>query len=313
VFYQKGDMVATRRAYGEALRKFYPQYPDIVVLDGEVKNSTFSEIFEKEYPKAFFEMFIAEQNMIGVALGLSKRGKVPFVSTFSAFLTRGFDQIRMSSYSKANIKFVGSHAGVSIGEDGSSQMGLEDIAMLRSVFGSVILYPSDAVSTEKLIEEAIKQQGIVYIRTTRKETPVIYDNDENFGIGGFKILRENEKDIVAIISAGITLHEAIKASDELKEQGVFTKVIDLYSIKPINKEKLYQAIKNIKAIITAEDHYPEGGIGEAVANIFKNLNIRIYSLAVSKMPRSGTTEELLEYEEISKDAIIKKTLEILKI
>ncbi|MEK7674014.1 MAG: transketolase [Patescibacteria group bacterium] len=310
--YKIGDMVATRKAYGEALKKLYPKYPNIVALDAETKNSTFSEIFEKEYPSRFFEMFIAEQNMLGVALGLSKRGKIPFISSFAAFLTRAFDQIRMSAYSNANIKIVGSHCGVSIGEDGVSQMGLEDISMFRSVFGSVVLYSSDAVSTEKLVEEAIKHNGIVYIRTTRKDTPVIYNNDENFEIGGFKVVRENEQDSIAIISAGITLHEAIKASDELKSQGVFVKVIDLYSIKPIDAEKLMEAIKNAKAIITVEDHYIEGGIGEVIRSALQNIKIPIHSLAVLKMPHSGTPEQLLEFEEISKTAIIKKAVAILK-
>lgn len=328
--YKKGDLIATRYAYGEALKRIYPKYPDIVALDGEVKNSTFSEIFESAYPEraesdkllsapkvlknnfstpsAFFEMFIAEQHMVGAALGLSARGKIPFVSTFAAFFTRAFDQIRMSSYSKANIKFIGSHSGVSIGEDGPSQMGLEDIAMFRSIKDSVVLYPADAVSCQKLVEIAAEYKGIVYLRTTRGKTPVIYDNDENFEISGFKILRASENDSIAIISAGITLFEALKASDELKEKSIFTKVVDLYSIKPINVENLKKAVSGVKAIITVEDHYPEGGIGEAVRSALYDINIPIHSLAVSKMPRSGKSEELFEYEEISKNAIIKKCL-----
>jgi transketolase len=192
--YPKDQSIATRRAYGNALTRLFPAFPEMVVLDGEVSNSTYSEIFQKAYPERFFEMFIAEQNMVGVALGLSRRGKIPFLSTFAAFLTRAYDQIRMSQYSEANIKINGSHAGVSIGEDGPSQMGLEDIAMFRALLGSVVLYPCDAVSTERLVEEAARHQGIVYIRTTRKETPVIYPPDETFPIGGCKVLRKSEKD-----------------------------------------------------------------------------------------------------------------------
>jgi len=328
---------ATRKAFGNALARLGKAYPRVVVLDGEVGNSTYTEIFEKEFPNRFFQMYIAEQNMAGVALGLAKRGKIPFAATFGAFWARAFDQIRMSQYSQANIKFVGSHAGVSIGEDGPSQMGLEDIAMFRTLLNSVVLYPSDAVSAEKLVEEAIKFNGLAYIRTTRSATPIIYKPSENFPIGGSKILRKSEKDAVTVAAAGITLFEALRAYDALKKEGINIRIIDLYSIKPIDKAVLQQAAKETKAIITVEDHFAEGGIGEAVRSVFdpsasSGLRLRgsdsrrslraesrsetnappIYSLAVRKMPRSGKPEELLEFEEISCNAIVKNVLEILK-
>jgi transketolase len=303
--------VATRKAYGKALVRIFPQFPNMVVLDAEVSNSTYSEIFKEKYPEQFFEMYIAEQNMVGAALGLSRRGKIPFVSTFAAFFTRAFDQIRMSQYSDANIKFVGSHAGVSIGEDGPSQMGLEDIAMFRAILNSVVLYPSDAVSTEKLVEEAAKHNGIVYIRTTRKDTPIIYDKDEEFIIGGSKVLRKSNSDFVTVIAAGVTLHEALNAYEELKKEGIFIRVIDLYSIKPIDISTLHEAARTTKAIITVEDHFAEGGLGEAVKTALSDHAAPVYSLSVRKMPRSGKPDELLDYEEISRSAINKKVKEII--
>lgn len=300
--YSIGEMVATRRAYGEALVKIFPEFPDIVVLDAEVSNSTYAEIFKKYCPERFFECFVAEQNMVGMAVGLALRGKIPFVSTFAAFLTRAFDHIRMAQYSDANIKFVGSHAGVSIGQDGPSQMGLEDIAMMRSILNSVVLYPSDAVSTEKLVREAAKHNGIVYIRTTRSATPVIYSYDEEFPIGGSKVLRASDRDLFTVVGAGITLHEALKAYEELKSKGIYIKVIDLYSVKPLDVETLKKALSETKAIITVEDHYPAGGIGEAVKSELGSD--RVYSLACNKIPKSGKPEELLDYEEISAKHII---------
>ncbi|WP_297213562.1 MULTISPECIES: transketolase [Thermodesulfovibrio] len=309
--YSIGEMVATRRAYGEALVKIFFEFPDIVVLDAEVSNSTYAEIFKKYYPERFFECFVAEQNMVGMAVGLALRGKIPFVSTFAAFLTRAFDHIRMAQYSKANIKFVGSHAGVSIGQDGPSQMGLEDIAMMRSILNSVVLYPSDAVSTEKLVREAAKHEGIVYIRTTRSATPVIYSYDEEFPIGGAKVLKASDKDLVTVVGAGITLHEALKAYEELKNKGIFARVIDLYSVKPLDVETLKKALSETKAIITVEDHYPAGGIGEAVkAEVCPD---RVYSLACRKIPKSGTPEKLLDYEEISAKHIIDLIMKLSRI
>lgn len=308
--YDGDKPVSTRHAYGTALERLYPKYPDIVVLDAEVSNSTFAEIFKKTYPDRFFEMFIAEQNMVGTGLGLSLRGKVPFVSTFAAFLTRAFDQIRMSQYSDANVKFCGSHAGVSIGVDGSSQMGLEDIAMFRTILNSVVLYPSDAVSAEKLVEEAARHKGIVYLRTTREDTPVIYRNDEAFRIGGSKVLRRNAKDAATVVAAGITLHEALAAYEELKKDGIFIGVVDLYSIKPVDVQTLTGAARATKRIITVEDHFAEGGIGEAVRSALAGVAVSIHSLAVRKAPKSGQPKELLDYEEISRKAIVKKVKEI---
>ncbi|HAM52129.1 MAG TPA: transketolase [Nitrospiraceae bacterium] len=311
ISYEKDKSVATRHAYGNALVRIFPQFPEMVVLDGEVSNSTFAEIFKKAYPERFFEMYIAEQNMVGTALGLSRRGKVPFVSTFAAFFTRAFDQIRMSRYSDANIKFCGSHAGVSIGEDGSSQMGLEDIAMFRTLLDSVVLYPCDAVSTERLVEEAAQYKGIVYIRATRKDTPIIYDSNEEFRIGGSKVVRKSDKDAVTVLGAGITLHEALGAYEELKNEGIFIRVIDLYSIKPLDDAMLYKAASDTNSIITVEDHFAEGGIGEAVRSALADRDVPIHCLSVRKVPRSGKPDELLDYEDISRNAIIRKVREIL--
>ena len=277
----------------------------VVVLDAETSNSTYAEFVKKNNPDRFFEMFIAEQNMAGVALGFSRRGKIPFVSTFAAFLTRAFDQIRMSGLAKANIKFCGSHAGVSIGEDGASQMGLEEIAMFRALLGSVVLYPSDAVSTEKLVFESAKHMGNVYIQTTRKETTIIYNDKDNFPIGGSKTLKSSANDVATVIGAGVTIHEALSAYEELNKEGINIRVIDLYSIKPIDVSTLEKAAKETEHIITVEDNYPEGGIGEAVKSVISE-QCAVHSLAVRKMPRSGKPEELLAYEEIDKNAIIKK-------
>jgi transketolase len=311
VDYPAADPVATRKAYGNALVRIYPQFPDMVTLDGEVSNSTYAEIFKEAYPERFFEMYIAEQNMVGAALGLSCRGKVPFVSTFAAFFSRAFDQIRMSQYSDPNIKFVGSHAGVSIGEDGPSQMGLEDIAMFRTISNSVVFYPSDAVSTERLVEEAAKHYGLVYIRTTRKKTPILYNQEEKFIIGGSKVLRKSKKDIATVIAAGITLYEALEAYEALKKEGVFIRVIDLYSIKPIDETTLREAASATKSIITVEDHHAEGGIGEAVNSALSTYPVPVHSLSVKRKPKSGKPQELLDYEEISGTAIIKKVKELI--
>ncbi|MDA8432835.1 MAG: transketolase, partial [Nitrospiraceae bacterium] len=310
LLYLTDKPVATRKAYGNALARLFPKYPEMVVLDAEVSNSTYSDVFKEKYPERFFEMYIAEQNMAGAALGLSCRGKLPFVSTFAAFFTRAFDQIRMSRYSEGNITFAGSHAGVSIGEDGPSQMGLEDIAMFRTILDSVVLYPSDAIATEKAVEEAAKHKGIVYIRTTRKETPIIYRVNEDFPIGGSKVLKQSDKDAVAVIAAGITLHEAIAAYEELKKEGIFIRVIDLYSVKPVDTETLRKAANVCQAFITVEDHYAEGGMGEAVRTAVADIDVPVYCLAVRKMPKSGKPGELLHYEEISKDAIVAKVREL---
>jgi transketolase len=309
--YKADKPVATRRAYGNALVRIFDKYPDIVAIDGEVSNSTYSEVFKAANPGRFFEMYIAEQNMAGCAAGLAARGKIPFVSTFAAFFTRAFDQIRMSEYSKSNIKFIGSHAGVSIGQDGPSQMGLEDIAMFRTLLNGVVLYPCDAISTERLVEKAAEYRGTVYIRTTRMDTPILYPGDEEFVIGGSKVLRMSGKDQVTIIAAGVTVFEALAAFEMLKKEDILLRVIDLYSIKPIDLDTLKDAAQATKAIITVEDHYAEGGLGEAVRGALYGEKTPVHILAVRKMPKSGTPEELLDYEEISKNSIISKVKEIL--
>lgn len=303
--YLSDQQVSTRKAYGNALNRIYAKYPEIVSLDAETSNSTYAADFGKNHPERFFEMFIAEQNMVGVASGLSIVRQNPFVSTFGAFLTRAFDQIRMCQYSNSNVKFVGSHSGVSIGEDGSSQMALEDIAMFRSIIGSTVLYPSDAVSCENLIEEATKIKGVVYIRTTRKDTSILYKNTEEFPIGGSKTLKSSSKDKITVISAGVTLHEALKAYEILKQENILVRVIDLYSIKPIDLKTLEKAAKDTTTIITVEDHHAEGGLGEAVKSALAANGVKIYSLAVNKIPHSGKPDELLDYEAISAKAIVK--------
>ncbi len=305
--YEPGEKVPTRNAYGNALVRLAPHYPALVSLDGEVSNSTRAAYLAKEHPERFFEMYIAEQNMVGAALGLALRGKLPFVSTFSAFLSRAFDQIRMAQYSEPNLKLVGSHAGVSIGQDGPSQMGLEDIAMMRSIRDSVVLYPSDAYSAERLVECAAEHPGIVYLRTTRMGTPLIYGPDETFRIGGSAVLRTSPDDAATVIAAGVTLHEALAAHETLAAEGLAIRVIDLYSVKPLDRDTLLAAARETGAVVTVEDHYPAGGLGEAVASALAEagLAVRLRHLAVGKKPRSGKPAELLAYEEIDRDAIAR--------
>jgi transketolase len=297
-WYEAGKPVATRVAYGRALTRIYPHYPEIVVLDGEVSNSTMAETFKDAYPERFFELYIAEQNLVGAAQGLSTRGKVPFVSTFAAFLTRAHDQIRMSQYSEANLKIVGSHAGVAIGEDGPSQMALEDLAMFRAMLDSVVLYPADAWATEALVETAARYCGLVYLRTTRGASPLLYGPDDTFPIGGSKVHYAGPRDRATIVGAGVTLHEALAAREELQAEGIPVRVIDLYSIKPIDATTLRRAALETHAIVTVEDHYPEGGLGEAVRTAVGPA-APVVSLAVRRRPCSGKPEELLAYEEIS--------------
>jgi transketolase len=294
-----GETAATREAYGDALAKLAAVDARIIALDGDTKNSTFSEKVLKVKPEQFLEMFIAEQNMVGVAMGLAARGKVPFVATFAAFLTRAYDQIRMAGVSGSNIKICGSHCGVSIGEDGPSQMGLEDIAMFRPIPNSVVLYPSDAVSTERLVVEAANRHGICYIRTTRPKTPLLYSNDELFPIGGSKTLRKSANDRVTVVGAGITVHEALAAADVLAKEGIAIRVIDAYSVKPIDRDGLLQAAKATGGrIIVVEDHYDEGGLGDAVLNAVGN-QASVVKLAVREIPRSGPPDALLEKYGIS--------------
>jgi transketolase len=302
--YDVGASVATRKAYGTALTRLHGQFPQLVSLDAEVSNSTMAELFAKKDPDRFFEMFVAEQNMVEVALGLSRRGKIPFVSTFAAFLTRAFDQIRMSQYSQANIKFVGSHAGVSIGEDGPSQMALEDIAMFRSILTAAVLHPCDAMSTEKLVEAAATHEGIVYLRTMRQDTAVIYDARESFAIGGSKVLRHGSGERLTIVATGITVHEALTAHEQLQGDGIAVRVIDAYSIKPIDTVTLRNAAETTGAIVTVEDHYPEGGLGEAVLQALADRPVPVTMLAVNKTPMSGKGDELRDYEGISAAAIV---------
>jgi len=301
--YEPDAREATRAAYGKALARLYPAYPDMVVLDGEVSNSTHAETFAKAHPERYIEMYIAEQNMAGAAIGLSVRGKKPFASSFAAFWTRAFDQIRMSQYSGANITFCGSHAGVSIGEDGPSQMGLEDLAFFRTIFGSTVLYPSDAYAAERLTEEAARLEGVTYIRTSRGKTPMLYGPEESFPVGGSKTLRSSSRDKATLVAAGITLHESLAAADALAEEGVAVRVIDLYSVKPIDTETLRQAAKDTGLIVTVEDHSPAGGLGEAVMSALADTATPVHVLAVNKRPMSGTPEELLDYEGISQKAI----------
>jgi transketolase len=311
VAYAKDRPVATRKAYGNALKRIFPSFPDLVVLDGEVGNSTYAEIFQQAFPEHFFEMYVAEQNMVGAALGLARRGKIPFVSTFAAFFTRAFDQIRMSRYSDANIKFCGSHAGVSIGEDGVSQMGLEDIALFRTLLDGVVLYPADAVSTEKLVEAAARHTGIVYLRTTRQETPILYDAGESFAIGGSKVLRSGPADAVTVVGAGITLHEALAAHAALLAEGCPIRVIDLYSVKPADERTLRAAARATRAVVTVEDHVAEGGLGEAVRSALAGEPVPVLTLAVRKLPKSGKPAQLLDYEGISAAAIVRRVKELL--
>jgi len=305
--YKLGEMVATRVAYGKALAKLGELNKDIVVLDGDVQNSTYTIYFFEEFPNRSLQCYISEQNMLGAAVGLQTQGFDVFLSTFACFLTRAFDQIRMASYSRANLRIAGSHAGVSIGEDGPSQMGLEDLAMFRSLINSTVLYPCDAVSSEKLTCIMANSGGVSYIRTTRPKTPVIYGNDEEFHLGGSKTLRSSESDEVAILAAGVTLHEALKAHEALKEERIDVRVIDCYSVKPLDELTLRKAYEEIEHVVTVEDHYVQGGLGEAVAS----LGIRPHILAVRKMPHSGKAEELLAEQGINASGIMKKTKEIL--
>lgn len=304
--YELSEMVPTRKAYGEALTALGAIYKRAVSLDAEVKNSTFAELFEKKFPKRFVQCFIAEQNMIGMGVGFNRRGYMPFISTFAAFFSRCYDQIRMAAISTATLKLTGSHAGVSIGKDGPSQMGLEDIALMRAVPNSCVLYPSDAVSTWQLLMQMTEfEQGISYLRTTRMATPVIYEPTEQFPIGGCKKLKSSDNDVACVIGAGITLHEALKAHEQLSKDNISIAVIDLYSIKPLDHKTIESvALKSGKRVITVEDHYLQGGLGQAVTYALRNNDIRIDCLAVTKLPRSGTPEELLAFEGIDAVAII---------
>ncbi len=311
--YTKGEMIATRRAYGLSLAHVGDVCDSVISLDAEVKNSTHADIFESVYPSRFFQCFVAEQNMIGMGIGFDRRGKIPFISTFSSFFSRAHDQVRMAAVGQSALRLVGSHCGVSIGQDGPSQMGLEDIALMRCMPKSVVLYPCDAVSTHKLVEQMARyDKGISYLRTTRMATPVIYENSEQFPIGGCKVLKKSENDVACIVGAGVTVFEALKAYEILSKQNIFVSVVDLYSIKPLDASGVKSvALSSRNTIIVVEDHYPEGGICEAVRSaLAENISadgssgIKIYSLAVKQLPRSGKPEELLAMACIDADAIV---------
>ena len=308
--YELGEEVATRKAYGDALAAVGAARGDVVALDGEVSNSTFAEVFAKAHPERYFEMYIAEQQMVAAAVGLQARGWRPFASTFAAFLTRAYDFIRMAAISRATMCLSGSHAGVSIGEDGPSQMALEDIAMMRAVHGSTVLHPCDANQTAKLVLAMADLEGISYLRTLRPATPVIYGPDESFEIGGSRVLRSSDDDEVAVIAAGITVHEALKAADTLAAEGISVRVIDCYSIKPIDTETLVAAGERL---VTVEDHWPEGGLGDAVlaALAEADATAHVKKLAVRDMPRSGKPADLMRAAGIDAEAIAAAVRELL--
>jgi transketolase len=310
--YEVGTKEATRKAYGDTLVALGRAHGQVVALDGEVSNSTFAEEFRNELPERYFEMYIAEQQMVAVAVGMQVRGWKPFASTFAAFLSRAYDFVRMAAVSRANIVLTGSHAGVSIGEDGPSQMALEDLASLRAVFGSTVLYPSDPNQTAALMAQLPERSGIVFLRTTREKTPVIYAPGEDFPIGGSRIVRRSADDEVTIAAAGITLHEAMTAAETLASEGVAARVIDLYSVKPIDAATLREAAAQTRRIITVEDHFPEGGLGDAVLDVFADSDDRprIIKLAVRHMPGSATPAEQLAAAGIDAAAIAATAREL---
>ncbi len=311
--YEIGAEVATRFAYGKALAQLAKARKDVIAIDAEVSNSTYSEEVKKQAQEQFIEAYIAEQNMISMALGLSKKGFNVFASTFAAFLTRAHDQIRMASLSNGDFTICGSHAGVSVGEDGPSQMGLEDIALFRSIPNSSIFYPSDALSTEKLVALAAITKGIKYIRTTRPGTPVIYKHNDEFPLGDFKIVRETQKDKVVLIGSGITVFEALKARVMLKQYTIESAVLDLYCIKPFDAKKFIEFVeKHGKKVVIAEDHYPEGGIGEMLTNLVSNTGIIVEKLAIKEIPHSGKKDELLANYNINAEAIMKAAKKLVK-
>ena len=299
------EKTATRLAYGIGLEKLGRVNERVVVLDGDVKNSTYAEKFFEAFPKRSFQSYIAEQNMVGMGIGLSAKGYIPFIATFAAFLTRAHDQIRMAAYSFSNLKLCGSHVGVSIGEDGPSQMGLEDMAVFRPIPGCVVLYPSDAFSAEACVENAARYQGLSYIRTTRPATPLLYSNTELFPIGGSKVLRRGDGDAATVIAAGITVYEALKAHEELKKEEIGLRVVDAYSVQPLDKETIVrEAAQTGGRVVVVEDHFPAGGLGEAVAASLAG-GARLVHLCVRELPRSGKPDELLAAYGISASHIVR--------
>jgi transketolase len=305
--WEVGDSEATRNAYGKALKALGGAREDVVAMDGEVSNSTKSEEFAEAYPQRYFEMFIAEQQMVAAAVGMSVRKRVPFASSFAAFLSRAYDFIRMAAISRANLRLCGSHAGTSIGEDGPSQMALEDLAMMRAVHGSTVLHPCDANQTARLVAEMADRKGISFLRTLRPSTPVIYAPDEEFPIGGSKVVRSSDEDQVTVVAAGITVHNAIEACGKLQEEGVGVRLIDAYSIKPIDASTLREAVRATGGrLVVAEDHWPEGGLGEATLSALAEDGIeglKFEHLAVVGMPTSGSPEEVMDAAGISAEHI----------
>lgn len=313
--YQEKAEIATRKAYGDALKALGKAYPDIIVLDAEVSNSTYAEDFAKQFPERFFEHFICEQQLVASAVGLDVRCKIPFASTFAAFFTRAYDFIRMAAISRANIRLCGSHAGVSIGEDGPSQMALEDLAMMRAVWDSTVLYPCDANQTVRLVEQMVEWNGIVYMRSTREKTALLYAPDEEFPIGESKTLRSSNKDSATIIAAGITVHEALKAYEQLKSEGITVRIIDAYSVKPIDAATIQQAARETNKLIVVEDHWPEGGLGDAVLSVFTGTDAplpRVIKMGVGNMPGSGTPQQLLDAAGISAKQIAEAVRTLVK-
>ncbi len=305
------EKTATRLAYGIALEKLGRVNDRVVVVDGDVKNSTYADRFFASFPGRSFQSFIAEQNMVGMAMGLAAKGFLPFVATFAAFLTRAHDQVRMAAYSFSNVKFCGSHVGVSIGEDGPSQMGLEDLAMFLPIPGCLVLYPSDAVCAEECVREAAKYRGLVYIRTTRPATPILYKPGEEFPAGGAKVLRRSDNDAATVIGAGITVHEALKAYDLLKKDGINIRVIDAYTVKPIDRETIVNSVAETGGrVVVAEDHFEQGGLGTAVALVLPEKKFWKH-LCVRELPRSGKPEELLARYEIDAASIVKAVKSLL--
>ncbi len=304
--------VATREAFGAALAALGEANPRVVGLDADVKNSTFTDGFGKQFPDRFLECFIAEQAMVGAAVGLAARGKIPFAATFACFLTRAYDFIRMAAISQANVKLMGSHVGVSIGEDGPSQMGLEDIAMMAAQPGVVVLYPSDAVCTYRLVEAAAAHRGLVYIRTGRPKSPILYGNEETFSIGGSKVVRQSPSDQLTIVAAGVTLFEALKAHEQLQNHGIAVRVIDLYSIVPIDHATLLDSARATSGkILTVEDHYAHGGLGDAVLNAVAGEGVRVHKLAVREIPHSGKPDELVDRYGIGARSIVEAARKML--
>jgi transketolase len=301
--------IATRKAFGETLAWLAGHRPDLVVLDGEVGNSTHTEDFQAVAPQRFFQMYIAEQAMVGAQVGLQALGKTAFSATFGAFLTRALDFVRMAAVGRADLRLSGSHAGVSIGEDGPSQMALEDLSAMRALHGSTVLYPADGNATVKLVTAMCDIEGISYIRTTREKTPMIYDPDEEFPIGGSKVLRSSPEDRVTLVGAGVTLVESLGAADALEAEGIHVRVIDLYSVKPVDAATLRSALIETGLIVTVEDHWPEGGIGDAALDALASAGDiagRVVKIAPREMPGSGTPQELRDWAGISADRIAER-------